>query len=95
MNFADRFYPVAEPADFTGSHPDSAIARGARAAAKRGGKWLIDSAAIDTWLLTPGERRDVADALLLAEWGAALDEPRVLLLDLALATDELLLWAFA
>ena len=45
--------------------------------------------------LTPGERRDLADALLLAEWGAALDEPRVLLLDLALATDEQLLWAFA
>ena len=45
--------------------------------------------------LTPGERRDLADALLLAEWGAALEEPRVLLLDLALATDEQLLWAFA
>jgi len=45
--------------------------------------------------LTPGERRDLADALLLAEWGAALEEPRVLLLDLALATDEQLPWAFA
>ena len=45
--------------------------------------------------LTPGERRDLADVLLLAEWGAALEEPRVLLLDPALATDEQLPWAFA
>ena len=46
-------------------------------------------------LLTPGERRDLANALLRAEWGVALEETRVLLLDLALATDEQLLWAFA
>ena len=53
MNFADRFYSVGELADLTGYHPDSiyrAIARGALAAAKPGGKWLIDGAAIDTWL---------------------------------------------
>ena len=47
MNFADRFYSVGELADLTGYHPDCAIAR---AAAKPGGKWLIDGAAIDTWL---------------------------------------------
>jgi hypothetical protein len=46
-------------------------------------------------LLTPGERRDLADALLRAAWGGALKETRVVLLDLALATDEQLLWAFA
>ena len=39
-------------------------------------------------LLTPGERRDLANALLRAAWGAALEETRVLLLDLAIATDE-------
>jgi hypothetical protein len=46
-------------------------------------------------LLTPGERRDLANALLRAAWRAALEETRLLLLDLALATDEQLLWAFA
>jgi hypothetical protein len=46
-------------------------------------------------LLAPGERRDLANALLRAAWGAALEETRVLLLDLALATDEQLLWEFA
>jgi excisionase family DNA binding protein len=53
MNFADRFYSVSELADLTGYHPDSiyrAIACGALAAAKPGGKWLIAGAAIDTWL---------------------------------------------
>jgi excisionase family DNA binding protein len=53
MNFADRFYSVGELADLTGYHPDSiyrAIARGALAAAKPGGKWLIDGAAIESWL---------------------------------------------
>ena len=39
-------------------------------------------------LLTPGERRDLANALPRAACGAALEEARVLLLDLALATDE-------
>jgi hypothetical protein len=46
-------------------------------------------------LFTPRERRDLANTLLRAEWGVALEETRVLLLDLALATDEQLLWAFA
>jgi hypothetical protein len=46
-------------------------------------------------LFTPGERRDLADALLRAAWGGALEETRVVFLDLALATDEELLWAFA
>jgi len=46
-------------------------------------------------LLTPGERRDLANALLRAAWGAALEETRILLLDLAAATDEQLLREFA
>ena len=45
-------------------------------------------------LLTPGKRRDLANALLCAAWGAALEETRVLLLDLAIATDEQLLSEF-
>jgi hypothetical protein len=46
-------------------------------------------------LLTLGERRDLANALLRAEWGVALEETRVLLLELAPVTDEQLLWTFA
>jgi hypothetical protein len=49
---------------------------------------------IDLDLLTPGERRDLANALLCAAWRAALEATRVLLLDLAIATDEQLLWEF-
>ena len=49
---------------------------------------------IDLDLLTPAERRDLANALLRAAWRAALEETRVLLLDLAIATDEQLLWEF-
>jgi hypothetical protein len=49
---------------------------------------------IDLDLLTPAERRDLANALLRAAWGAALEETRVLLLDLAIATDEQLMWEF-
>ncbi len=59
MNFADRFYSVAELADLTGYHPDSiyrAIASGTLAAAKPRGKWLIAGPAIDAWL-QPGSRR--------------------------------------
>jgi hypothetical protein len=45
-------------------------------------------------LLTAGERRDLANALLRAAWGAALEETRVFLLDLAIATDEQRQWEF-
>jgi len=38
--------------------------------------------------LTPTERRDLANALLRAVWSAALEETRILLLDLLLAVDE-------
>jgi hypothetical protein len=46
-------------------------------------------------VLTPGERRDLANTLLRAEWGVALEETRALLLDLALGTGAPLLWTFA
>lgn len=38
--------------------------------------------------LTPAERRDLANALFRAAWSAALQETRILLLDLLLAADE-------
>jgi hypothetical protein len=39
-------------------------------------------------VLTPGERRDLANSLLRAAWSAALEETRILLLDLMLEVDE-------
>jgi hypothetical protein len=42
---------------------------------------------IDLDLLTPAERRDLANALLPA-WSAALEDTRILLLDLLLEVDE-------
>jgi hypothetical protein len=46
---------------------------------------------IDLDLLTPAERRDLANALLRAAWSAALEDTRVLLLDLLLEVDETVL----
>ena len=43
---------------------------------------------IDLDLLTPAERRDLANALLRAAWSAALEDTRILLLDLLLEIDE-------
>jgi hypothetical protein len=43
---------------------------------------------IDLDLLTPAERRDLANALLRAAWSAALADTRVLLLDLLLEVDD-------
>jgi hypothetical protein len=43
---------------------------------------------IDLDLLTPAERRDLANALLRAAWSDALEETRILLLDLLLELDE-------
>jgi hypothetical protein len=43
---------------------------------------------IDLDPLTPGERRDLANALLRAAWSAALEETRVLLLDLLVEVDD-------
>ena len=38
--------------------------------------------------LTPAERRDLANALLRAAWSAALEETRILLLDLLTEADD-------
>lgn len=48
----------------------------------------MSSLSVDLNTLTPAERRDLANALLRAAWSAALEETRVLLLDLLLATDD-------
>lgn len=50
------------------------------------------SLAVDLDLLTPAERRDLANALLRAAWSAALEETRVLLLDFLIATDAAAIW---
>ena len=42
-------------------------------------------------LLSPAERRDLANALLRAAWTAALEETRVLLLDLLIEADRTIL----
>jgi hypothetical protein len=47
---------------------------------------------IDLDPLTPAERRDLANALLRAAWSASLEETRVLLLDMLLATDAAAIW---
>jgi hypothetical protein len=38
--------------------------------------------------LSPSERRDLANALLRAAWSAALEDTRILLLDLLIEVDE-------
>jgi hypothetical protein len=38
--------------------------------------------------LSPCERRDLANALLRAAWSAALEDTRILLLDLLIEVDE-------
>ena len=43
---------------------------------------------IELELLTPAERRDLANALLRAAWSAALEDTRILLLDLLLEVDD-------
>jgi hypothetical protein len=48
----------------------------------------VSSLRIDLDQLTPGERRDLANALLRAAWSAVLEDTRVLLLDLLVEADE-------
>lgn len=43
---------------------------------------------IDLDVLTPAERRDLANVLLRAAWSAALPETRILLLDLLVEVDD-------
>jgi hypothetical protein len=51
----------------------------------------VRSGRINLDLLTAGERRDLANALLRAAWCAALEETRVLLLDVLVEVDEAVL----
>jgi hypothetical protein len=46
---------------------------------------------IDLDLLTPAERRDLANALSRAAWSASLEDTRILLLDLLIEVDEAVL----
>ena len=48
----------------------------------------MDQLNVDLALLTPAERRDLANALLRAAWSAVLEETRILLLDLLVEADE-------
>ncbi|WP_187369263.1 hypothetical protein [Baekduia soli] len=43
---------------------------------------------IDLEVLSSGEQRDLANALLRAAWSAALEETRVMLLDLFIEVDQ-------
>jgi hypothetical protein len=47
---------------------------------------------VDIDVLTPAERRDLANALLRAAWSATLQETRILLLDLLLEVDGAIAW---
>lgn len=46
---------------------------------------------VDLDVLSPAQRRDLANALLRAAWSATLEETRVLLLDLFVEADDGLL----
>lgn len=46
---------------------------------------------IELGQLSPTERRDLANALLRAAWSAALEETRILLLDLLVDADDTIL----
>jgi hypothetical protein len=48
--------------------------------------------AVDLDLLTPAERRDLANTLLRAAWSAAFEQTRVLLLDLLIGTGAAAIW---
>ena len=51
----------------------------------------MDALTIGLTTLAPAERRDLANALLRARWCAALEETRVLLLDLPVEADNTVL----
>ncbi len=44
-------------------------------------------------VLSPAERRDLANALLRAAWSAVLEETRIILLDLLVEVDDDALWS--
>ena len=50
--------------------------------------------ALELDILSPAERRDLANALLRAAWSAVLEETRIMLLDLLVnVDDEVALWS--
>ena len=51
----------------------------------------MSTLSIDLATLTPAERRDLPNALLRAAWGAALEDTRILLLDLLVEIDDAVL----
>jgi hypothetical protein len=59
------------------------------AASKTEGVTVLE---VDLDVLTPAERRDLANALLRAAWSATLAETRILLLDLLLEVDGAIAW---
>jgi hypothetical protein len=48
----------------------------------------LSQLSVDLDLLSPSERRDLANALLRAAWSAVLEETRILLLDLLVEVDD-------
>jgi hypothetical protein len=51
----------------------------------------VNAVILELDALTSAERRDLANALLRAAWSAALEEPRIMLLDATVAADDSLL----
>jgi hypothetical protein len=51
----------------------------------------VTQLAIELEALSPAARRDLANALLRAAWSAALEETRILLLDLFVEVDDAIL----
>jgi hypothetical protein len=48
----------------------------------------VTQLSIELDTLAPGERRDLANALLRAAWSAVLEDTRILLLDLLVEVDD-------
>jgi hypothetical protein len=51
----------------------------------------MTQAQLELDLLSPAERRDLANALLRAAWSAAMEGTRIVLLDLLVEVDEAVL----
>ena len=69
----------------TSAQPSSSCNEELRDNVKRGG---VRQVLIDLDVLSPGEQRDLANALLRAAWSAVLEETRIVLLDLFLEVDH-------
>jgi hypothetical protein len=51
----------------------------------------LSQPSLDLELLSPAERRDLANALLRAAWSAVLEDTRIVLLDLLVEVDDAVL----